>query len=175
MMEHVPASASDPIVLSDYVTSLPIELVPGPCWEFNLRLLLPPEGWELCKRFVRRRSGDRCEVCGGRGRKWPVECHEVWGYDDDRHVQHLRGLVALCPDCHAAKHPGFAGTQGRLEQTLSHYARVNGVSTAQARRDYTAAMATFEERSRHDWDLDISWLAGSGVFGPARAADDRRV
>jgi len=165
---------TDAVVLAEYTKRLTIELVPATAWWSNLRSILPADGWEKCKRFVRRRSGDRCEVCGGRGPKWPVECHEIWGYDDDRHVQVLRGLVALCPACHLAKHPGYAGTIGMLEQTLTHYARVNGVSRAEARADYEAAMRLFEERSRHDWDLDVTWLVGSGLWPDGFVAPEVR-
>lgn len=38
----------------------------------------------------------------------PVECHEVWDYDDDRKIQRLERRVALCPACHEVKHAGLA-------------------------------------------------------------------
>lgn len=158
------SASTDAVVLSRYTEHLAIELVPATAWYSNLRSILPPSGWEACKRFVRRRSGDRCEVCGGRGPKWPVECHEIWGYDDENHVQVLRGLVALCPACHLAKHPGFASTQGKLKETLAHYARVNGVSLRQALADHDEAMGLFEERSRYEWDLDLTWLMEAGLW-----------
>jgi hypothetical protein len=27
---------------------------------------------------------------GGQGRRWPVERHEVWDYDDDRKIHRLK-------------------------------------------------------------------------------------
>jgi len=44
------------------------------------------------RRQVPAEAGDRCDICGGRGRRWPVECHEVRDYDDQRKVQRLDGL-----------------------------------------------------------------------------------
>lgn len=56
------------------------------------------------------------KVCGGRGEKWPVECHEMWQYDDKNHVQKLAGLIALCPDYHKVKHIGYASIKRALSR-----------------------------------------------------------
>ena len=54
------------------------ELVPAPSWYINLRALLPKEEWDRLRRDCYDRAGNRCQVCGGRGSKWPVECDEHW-------------------------------------------------------------------------------------------------
>ena len=46
----------------------------------------------------------RCEVTGGVGSAWPVECQEVWEFDDKQHVLRLTGMTALAPEVHLAKH-----------------------------------------------------------------------
>ena len=46
----------------------------------------------------------RCEVTGGVGPQWPVECHEQWRFHEDTQTAELMGLVALHPDVHLAKH-----------------------------------------------------------------------
>lgn len=81
--------------------------------------------WDRLRRQVAAEAGGRCEICGGRGRRWPVECHEVWHYDDDRHVQRLERLVALCPACHKVKHAGLASERGRLSAGIAQLADVN--------------------------------------------------
>ena len=73
---------------------LSIELVRATCGRSNLRSVLTPEQWGRCKWFVRQRSGDRFELCGGRGDNWPVECHEQRAYDDKTFTQTLTGLIA---------------------------------------------------------------------------------
>ena len=91
-------------------------------------------------------AGDRCEICGARGRRWPVECHETWDYDDDRKIQRLQRLVALCPACHEVKHAGLAskrvphiilsvitGTIGPGQRDLSPGTR--GAMSSRNRRD----------------------------------------
>jgi hypothetical protein len=82
---------------------LSIELVPATSWFDNLRSLLPPAEWDALRKATSQAAGHRCEICGGRGPKWPVECHERWQYDDATHVQTLTGLIALCPECHRVK------------------------------------------------------------------------
>lgn len=107
---------------------LRIELVPSSCWWSNLRSELPDEQWTVCKRWSAQRAGRRCEVCGDRGPKWPVECHEQWTYLEDERprVQRLDGLVSLCPACHESTHTGFARTRGRYAEAMRHLVAVNG-------------------------------------------------
>ena len=62
----------------------------------NVRSHLPKGVWDRLRRQVAAQAG--CEICGGRGRRWAVECHEVWHYDDAAKVQRRERLVALRPD-----------------------------------------------------------------------------
>ena len=137
---------------------LTVELVPSTSWFTNVRSLLPEGEWDLVRRAVYRRARYRCEVCGGQGEAHPVECHEVWAYDDERHIQRLEGLVALCPACHRVKHLGLASVNGRYDEALQHLASVNGWTLAEAERYAGAAFAQWEERSRHPWKVDLGAL-----------------
>lgn len=139
---------------------LTIELVPSPQWEDNLRSHLTEREWDSLRNACYTRAGSRCEVCGGRGRKHPVECHEIWQFDDSWGVQTLLGLVALCPDCHKVKHIGFAASRGpqTLARALNHLMRVN-----QWPEDLTEAYVAkmfeiWRHRSRRKWKLNLSWL-----------------
>lgn len=142
---------------------LVVELVPKSCWWSNVRSNVSKADWEICKRFVRSRSGDRCEICGGRGAKWPVECHEIWDYDDDNMVQTLVGLVALCPDCHEVKHLGRAEAVGNCDRAIKHLARVNGWSIDQAEQYAAWAFELWSLRSEETWTLDITFLSLLGI------------
>jgi 5-methylcytosine-specific restriction endonuclease McrA len=71
-----------------------------------------------------RQANYRCQVCGGRGSKHPVECHEIWHYDDENKIQKLMGLIALCPSCHQVKHIGLAQIQGKGEEANRHLALI---------------------------------------------------
>lgn len=149
-------------------TPLTIELVPRTCWFKNVRSEVSAEDWNKLKKMTAQAAGNRCEICGGRGPRWPVEAHEVWHYDDRDHVQKLAGLVALCPDCHSVKHMGLTISRGREEQALRHLARVNGWSVEDARLYVEVAFEVWSQRSNHDWTLDISWLEQHGVHPKPR-------
>ena len=98
-----------------------------------------------------------CEICGGKGDQWPVECHERWAYDERTHAQKLIGLIALCPACHQVKHIGLAAIRGRLDEALDHYAKINKLTVTQASRDLKVAADLWAERSQIVWEVDISW------------------
>jgi hypothetical protein len=139
-------------------TRLTVELVPSTCWYTNVRSNVSKTVWDRLRRRVAADAGHRCAVCGGRGRRWPVECHEVWAYDDDAKVQRLERLVALCPACHEAKHAGLASKRGRLDAVIEHLAAVNGWTADDAGLYLEGAFETWAARSRHEWTLDISVL-----------------
>ena len=137
---------------------LTIELVPKGQWGANLRSELPKSEWDALRKATYAAAGHRCEICGGKGRKWPVECHERWHYDETTKVQHLVGLIALCPACHEVKHIGRAGAVGRGKQAMQHLMKVNKWSLQEASDYINNAFETWERRSREGWSLDISWL-----------------
>jgi hypothetical protein len=145
---------------------LTIELVPSTCWYSNVRTNVTKADWEVCKRFVRARSKDRCEICGGRGPRWPVECHEVWSYDDETQMQKLEGLIALCPACHQVKHIGRTSTVGGVEalaQSIKHLCQVNYWSPERAEKAIKIAFEIHEIRSTWQWQLDIDYLQQLGI------------
>ena len=138
---------------------LPLELVPSSCWYSNVRSQVTPKTWDRLRGLVAATAGSRCTICGRAGSGHPVECHEVWGYDDERRIQRLEDLVALCPDCHLVKHFGRAMAQGRTRYALAWYAQVNGLAADQALADVMSALAVHSERSRHTWHLDVTLLS----------------
>jgi hypothetical protein len=156
------------------MTRLTIELVPSTCWWSNVRSHVAASDWERLRRSTAQAAGNRCEVCGGRGRRHPVECHEVWEYDDTRMVQRLVRLIALCPSCHEVKHLGLAGMRGRRGPALAHLGRVNGWSAADTEAYAEAVFEQWATRSRHDWILDCTVLEAQGVrFQPTPPASRR--
>lgn len=140
---------------------LTIELVPKTSWFSNVRDALSTRQWNEVKQMTALRAGHRCEICNGVGPKWPVECHEVWDYDDTKHVQTLVRTIALCPDCHAVKHIGFnmATLPYRVPKLLRHLATVNGITDAEAEAYVSYAFNIWKERSKHQWTVDLSWLS----------------
>ena len=121
--------------------------------------------------MVYARTDYRCEVCGGKGTAHPVECHEVWEYDDRQHIQRLAGLVALCPACHEAKHMGYASSVGRAGQARAHLARINGWSMDDVESYLEIQFEQWSRRSQYEWSLDLSWLRQFGIeINPTKGA-----
>ncbi|HEX8140997.1 MAG TPA: HNH endonuclease [Pyrinomonadaceae bacterium] len=152
---------------------LTIELVPRTSWYRNVRSNVTAAVWERLKRLTSVRAGNVCEICAGRGKKWPVECHEVFDYDDERHVQKLVRLVALCPSCHEVKHIGLAGARGNHGWAVAHLARVNGWSIADAELYVEASFELWHRRSCHQWQLDLSYLEGFDIAAATTTASPR--
>jgi hypothetical protein len=108
-------------------------------------------------------AGKRCEVCGGRGSKHPVECHEVWEYDETARVQRLVRMVALCPACHEVKHIGLANIKGRGEIAAAHLAEVNDWTPQVTAVYIDQAFDVWKARSNRTWSLDVSALTAYGI------------
>lgn len=145
------------------MSRLEVELVPRTAFWSNVRSNVTRAQWEKCKQFVKERSGSRCEICGGRGSRYPVDCHEVWDYDDDTGVQTLVGLLALCPACHEVKHLGRTIGVGNGDRAIAHLRRVNGWSEEHAERYCMVAFEIWRIRSQMTWALDISYLSTLGI------------
>lgn len=157
------------------MTRLEVELVPSTCWGSNLRSELTAKQWSTCQQFVYARSGRRCEVCKGVGPRWPVECHEIWRYDEVAMVQVLEGLIALCPTCHQVKHAGFAAARGQLHVVIMQLCEVNDWALEHAELYLEVVFEIWNARSQHHWALDTRWLKALGLPGEYVAAEDRVV
>ena len=137
---------------------LEVELVPKNLWGKNLRSELPKKEWDFLRKRSYARANYLCEVCGGKGRKHPVECHEVWSYNDKTKVQKLEGLVALCPPCHRVKHLGRTMGTPYKYSTLNHMKKVNDLDDYYLEMYLNIVFGTWSERSKYDWSQDLSEL-----------------
>lgn len=141
---------------------LEVEAIPRRAMFSNVRSLVEQEDWDKIRKWVYRRAGWLCQVCGCKGDEWPVECHEKWLYDDETKTQRLIDLVSLCPDCHQVKHIGLAQQMGKFEDAMAHMMEVNQWSREKAERYLLEFSEVYEERSSHEWALDVSWLEQLG-------------
>lgn len=145
------------------VVKLTIELVPRTAWGSNVSTLLKRSQWDKVRRAVYAQAQHRCEICGGKGSRHPVECHERWEYDDTRLIQRLVGMIALCPQCHSVKHIGRALSLGFFGDAVAHLARVNGWKLKKAERYAFEQLRVWKERSRSEWILDMDHLLLYGI------------
>jgi hypothetical protein len=138
---------------------LTTELVPTGTWGANLRSLLPPSGWNRLRRWAYEQAEHKCEICEQDGfsqnRKHAVEAHELWSYDDVRHIQTLEGIQALCPLCHCVKHLGRSLKVGAAKQVREHMQEVNGwdAHTQKMYEDFSFLVHSL--RSRFRWTVEI--------------------
>ncbi len=138
---------------------LALELVPESCWHSNVRSHVRAATWDRISREVSAAHGFKCQICNGVGVAHALECHELWHYDDDRHIQRLDGLMALCPACHMVKHMGRAVANGKGAAALTWFAHVNELTPAAALLAVREAFAIQQARSRHAWQLNIQLLS----------------
>jgi hypothetical protein len=141
---------------------LSVELVPQTVWYRNLRSELSREEWDRLRKACYHKAWHRCEICHdtglNQGYNWPVECHEIWHYDDEKKVQKLMGLIALCPLCHMVKHLGKAGHDSKLHIALPHLGEVNGWTERQIKNYTIEVHQQWAARSKHEWTQDLSIL-----------------
>jgi 5-methylcytosine-specific restriction endonuclease McrA len=104
---------------------LTVEIVPESCHFKNVRSEVSKEQWDKLRKQTYRAANYRCEICGGKGDKWPVECHEVRDYNEETKMQKLVRLIVLCPACHEVKHLDLASLNGRFEEAVSHLRTIN--------------------------------------------------
>lgn len=143
---------------------LTVELVPQTCWFSNVRSAVSPAQWDFIRKQVYSAAYDTCEICGGVGDKHPVECHEVWNYDDENHIQKLERMIALCPDCHSVKHFGFTSMYRDVDRAVDHFRKVNQMKKLKKVNAYfVEVFKVWTERSKFEWKLDISALTDYGI------------
>lgn len=145
---------------------LVVELVPRSCFFSNLRSNLTKKDWDKLRHLTIENADHQCEVCGSNGNGYPLECHEVWYYDDNMLVQSLAGLVALCKACHRSKHMALARHKGWEVSAENHLMRVNGWDRRTLELYLEEAFVIFEQRSELNWSLDITWLSSYNVIIP---------
>lgn len=137
---------------------LTIELVPATAWYSNVRSNVTPSQWDVLRKECYKNAGYKCEICGGKGPKHPVECHEIWEYNDESFTQTLKGLIALCPKCHSVKHIGRSNAIGKGQEALLHLSKVNGIKEDEAIGYINESFKVWSKRSESNWTLDISFL-----------------
>lgn len=148
--------------MNDNELKLRIELVPSTSWYNNLRKQISQREWDKIRKKVYADYGYKCGICGASGK---LNCHEIWEYNDEKHIQKLVGFIALCDMCHFVKHIGLAdvlASRGELdyEKVVEHFLKVNNCDRKLFEQHRKEAFAKWEERSTHEWQLDLGDYLG---------------
>jgi UDP-N-acetylglucosamine transferase subunit ALG13 len=133
-----------------------IDLVPSSSWYNNLRDILKKEEWDIIRKKAYKVAGNKCRICGGKGKKHPVEAHERWSYDENTKIQKLERVVALCPMCHLSSHYGFAQIKGKEKLVRTHLMKINNWNEEYLDLHLEVAFEDYYRRSNYKWELDIS-------------------
>lgn len=142
---------------------LTIDLIPATSFFNNVRAVLTQGQWDIVRKQVYDAAWHVCQICGGKGPKHPVEAHEIWEYDDKKHIQKLVGMIALCPACHQVKHIGLAQLNGNFDKALGHLMKVNKLSKKKAVDYIEGQFKIWNTRSQYNWTLDIASLKDYGI------------
>jgi len=137
---------------------LEIELVPKTSFFNNVRSIITDSQWDTIRRKCYKKANHICEICGGKGDKWPVECHEVWQYDDTNHIQKLIGFIALCPNCHKVKHYGYATITNNAELVFNYFIKINNINKEEAIKYIDNVFELWKLRSKYNWEVNIDFL-----------------
>lgn len=141
---------------------LTAELVPSTVWYSSLYRLLPREIWNNLREGIIRENGRKCQICDEA--KGIMNLHEIWNYDDEKHIQKLDGFILLCRMCHHIKHIGLAGilaNEGKLDynEVKRHFCKINNCSEREFEKHVNDAFAVWRERSMHQWEQDFGECA----------------
>jgi len=141
---------------------LEVELIPATCWFSSVRTTVTTKEWDKIRHISYEAAGHVCEICGDTGKnqgyKHNVECHEIWHYDDKKHIQKLIGLISLCVICHQVKHIGRAIAIGKQNEAVGQLLKVNNWTPEEAANHIAQSFEVYKERSKFQWKLDISIL-----------------
>lgn len=141
---------------------LTIELVPKTSWYSNVRSNVSSKEWDRIRKKCYSIANNKCEICGDIGKNQGVnhnvECHEIWEYDDNNHIQTLKGLIALCPFCHKTKHVGLARIKGEEHIVIKQLMKCNKMTKHEAESYINDSFNIWAKRSLYKWELDISLL-----------------
>jgi len=135
-----------------------MELVPSTVWESSLYRLMPRETWNKIRDNFIEENGRKCQICGET--TGTMNLHEIWNYDDMKHIQKLEGLVLLCKMCHHVKHIGLAGVlaeEGKLDynEVIRHFCKVNSCFEEEFEKHRKEAFEIWEKRSMFKWKQDF--------------------
>ncbi len=137
---------------------LTVELVPQTSWGHNVRTIVPGKTWDLIRRRCYQDAEYKCDICGGTGVRHPVECHEIWDYDDESCIQKLVGFLALCPLCHRVKHLGRTYSVGLGRSAVQQLCKVNFMTVEQVGEYIDSVFIQWHKRSEFDWTVDLEYI-----------------
>ena len=140
---------------------LAVELVPTTLWGKSAARLMKRADWDERRQRVFATQKHRCGICR---QKSELKCHELWEYDQSRHIQRVLGFIGVCDLCHFAIHFGCAQRVAteeylNLAKVISHACSVNRCTRKEWAAHVADAFSIWRERSLHQWTIDWNdWI-----------------
>lgn len=141
---------------------LTIELVPKTSWYNNVRSKVSSGEWDIIRKKSYKIANYVCQICGdngiNQGFSHPVECHEVWKFDDTHNIQKLIGFISLCPLCHKVKHIGLVQVNNEIDIAKNHLMKVNSIGKRTATIYIEQSFNIWRKRNKNNWLVDVNYI-----------------
>ena len=141
---------------------LQIEMIPRPNWGKSLSKKLKKSDWDSIRKAVYAKENMKCHICEEDCQS--LHAHEVWNFDEERHVQKLVDIIGICSACHNTIHYGRAQRIGKAREAQEQFLKVNDcLSFLEFQTDLNRASEDFHRRSKiEDWKIDVSFIEQQG-------------
>ncbi|MFK4132235.1 hypothetical protein ACI2KR_08070 [Pseudomonas luteola] len=146
------------------------DLIPFSSWGSSLANLLTRQSWNALRHPLINAHHHVCELCGDK--RSSLDVHEIWEYSYPPAsemkktsqkaifgIQKLKGLMAICNECHRCFHLGRELAQGTLGQTLERLAALNNWTGTEVDSYHATIEQRWEEANKLYWLLDLSDVA----------------
>jgi hypothetical protein len=129
-------------------------LIPRPLWGVNAHTLVSEECWQKIRRDTFLRDQNRCVICE---QQKPLECHEIFSFDDDHGVAVLVRMESRCADCHACNHLGRLQKRNpaAFKRALKYIGTINRIAPPEVVRLAKEAFRVHKTRTR-PWDMKVA-------------------
>lgn len=136
---------------------LKMDAIPGGNQQSNLARILPKKLWNIIRENTKIECNNKCSICNSSSHR--LLCHEVWEYDDTKHIQKLKKCTMLCSLCHFATHPGVAlyaskNSEININIIKKHFQQINECEETiyDTYKKHTDTLTLY--RSLKDWKID---------------------
>ena len=140
-----------------------IDMIPKTSYFKNVRSIFSEGDWNLIRKHIYERTGNRCECCGIKRSRY-LEAHERWVFDFETKTQKLIRIIALCRLCHQATHYGHSKQTKEMTKIHEHLKKVRKMNDEALRTHIKEAYKIWEERNKIQWTIDTSIITNSGFI-----------
>lgn len=102
---------------------LHIELIPSTAWGSSLSKTPKSTEWKKIRDLALVNQNGYCHACEQEFKS--LDAHELWDFDEEKHIQKLVGIIGVCRKCHNTIHYGRAQKIGLKKEVEEQFLLVN--------------------------------------------------